>query len=75
MKYKAMGFDIRDNVAWITFNRPDAMNAICLVASQPLGPLAWPPNWLRYANAIKNRFNLGGFMLLSGCYFDSEGHS
>jgi 2-(1,2-epoxy-1,2-dihydrophenyl)acetyl-CoA isomerase len=28
MKYKAMGFDIRDNVAWITFNRPDAMNAI-----------------------------------------------
>ena len=28
MKYKSMGFDIRDNVAWITFNRPDAMNAI-----------------------------------------------
>jgi 2-(1,2-epoxy-1,2-dihydrophenyl)acetyl-CoA isomerase len=28
MKYKLMGFDIRDNVAWITFNRPDAMNAI-----------------------------------------------
>jgi 2-(1,2-epoxy-1,2-dihydrophenyl)acetyl-CoA isomerase len=28
MNYKTMGFDIRDNVAWITFNRPDAMNAI-----------------------------------------------
>jgi 2-(1,2-epoxy-1,2-dihydrophenyl)acetyl-CoA isomerase len=28
MNYKTMGFDIHDNVAWITFNRPDAMNAI-----------------------------------------------
>ena len=28
MAYKAMGFDIRDNVAWITFNRPEAFNAI-----------------------------------------------
>jgi len=28
MAYKAMGFEVRDNVAWVTFNRPDAMNAI-----------------------------------------------
>lgn len=28
MTYKAMGFEMRDNVAWISFNRPDAMNAI-----------------------------------------------
>ena len=54
---------------------PDTMNAVGFVASQSLRPLAWPANWLRYANAIKNGFNLGGFMLLSGCYFDSEGHS
>jgi 2-(1,2-epoxy-1,2-dihydrophenyl)acetyl-CoA isomerase len=26
--YKMMTFDIRDNVAWIVFNRPDALNAI-----------------------------------------------
>jgi 2-(1,2-epoxy-1,2-dihydrophenyl)acetyl-CoA isomerase len=28
MDYKTMGFDVRDNVAWITFNRPEALNAI-----------------------------------------------
>ncbi|MEO8008851.1 MAG: enoyl-CoA hydratase-related protein, partial [Betaproteobacteria bacterium] len=28
MAYKMMNFDIRENVAWITFNRPDALNAI-----------------------------------------------
>ena len=28
MAYNAMGFEVRDNVAWITFNRPDALNAI-----------------------------------------------
>lgn len=28
MNYKMMNFDIRENVAWITFNRPDALNAI-----------------------------------------------
>jgi 2-(1,2-epoxy-1,2-dihydrophenyl)acetyl-CoA isomerase len=28
MNYKAMIFEVRNNVAWITFNRPDAMNAI-----------------------------------------------
>ena len=28
MVYKMMNFDIRENVAWITFNRPDALNAI-----------------------------------------------
>lgn len=28
MNYKSMGFEIRDNVAWITFNRPEAFNAI-----------------------------------------------
>lgn len=28
MNYKAMGFEVRDNVAWITFNRPEAYNAI-----------------------------------------------
>ena len=28
MAYKAMGFEMRGNVAWITINRPDAMNAI-----------------------------------------------
>ena len=28
MAYKAMGFEVRDNVAWVTINRPDAMNAI-----------------------------------------------
>ncbi len=28
MDYKSMGFEIRDNVAWITFNRPEAYNAI-----------------------------------------------
>jgi len=28
MAYKAMGFEMQDNVAWIRFNRPDAMNAI-----------------------------------------------
>ncbi len=28
MNYKMLSFDIRENVAWITFNRPDALNAI-----------------------------------------------
>lgn len=28
MAYKAMGFDVRDSIAWVTFNRPDALNAI-----------------------------------------------
>ncbi|HUU74105.1 MAG TPA: enoyl-CoA hydratase-related protein [Burkholderiales bacterium] len=28
MAYEAMGFEMRDNVAWVTFNRPDALNAI-----------------------------------------------
>jgi 2-(1,2-epoxy-1,2-dihydrophenyl)acetyl-CoA isomerase len=28
MGYKEMKFDVRNNVAWITFNRPEAMNAI-----------------------------------------------
>ncbi len=28
MNYEKMRFDIRNNVAWITFNRPDALNAI-----------------------------------------------
>ncbi|MGH8679263.1 MAG: enoyl-CoA hydratase/isomerase family protein, partial [Burkholderiales bacterium] len=28
MKYQSLGFDIRDNVAWITLNRPNALNAI-----------------------------------------------
>jgi len=28
MAYKAMGFEVRDNVAWLTINRPDALNAI-----------------------------------------------
>ena len=28
MNYKMMNFDMRENVAWITFNRPDALNAI-----------------------------------------------
>lgn len=28
MEYKAMKFELRDNVAWITFNRPEAFNAI-----------------------------------------------
>ncbi len=28
MNYRNLAFDIRENVAWITFNRPDALNAI-----------------------------------------------
>ena len=28
MAYEAMGFEMRDNIAWVTFNRPDALNAI-----------------------------------------------
>ncbi|MEQ1881500.1 MAG: enoyl-CoA hydratase-related protein [Burkholderiales bacterium] len=28
MDYKMMSFDVRENIAWITFNRPSAMNAI-----------------------------------------------
>ncbi|MFN0038383.1 MAG: enoyl-CoA hydratase/isomerase family protein [Burkholderiales bacterium] len=28
MDYKAMKFEVRENVAWITFNRPEAFNAI-----------------------------------------------
>jgi 2-(1,2-epoxy-1,2-dihydrophenyl)acetyl-CoA isomerase len=28
MAYEVMGYEVRDNVAWITFNRPDALNAI-----------------------------------------------
>lgn len=28
MTYKFMKFEVRDNVAWITFNRPEAFNAI-----------------------------------------------
>lgn len=28
MDYKAMKFELRDNVAWITFNRPEAFNAV-----------------------------------------------
>ena len=28
MNYQAMKFEVRDNVAWITFNRPEAFNAI-----------------------------------------------
>jgi len=28
MAYEAMGYEVRDSVAWITFNRPDALNAI-----------------------------------------------
>ena len=28
MAYEAMGYEVRDNVAWITFDRPDALNAI-----------------------------------------------
>ncbi len=28
MNYKMMNFDVRDHVAWITFNRPEALNAI-----------------------------------------------
>jgi len=34
MSYKAMGFEVREHVAWITFNRPDALNAINLQATQ-----------------------------------------
>lgn len=36
MTYKAMGFEVRDNVAWVTFNRPDAMNAINSEATNEL---------------------------------------
>src|SRR5258707_9898605 len=28
MTLKVLGFDVRDNVAWITFNRPASMNAM-----------------------------------------------
>ena len=28
MDYKTMDFGVRDNIAWITFNRPEALNAI-----------------------------------------------
>lgn len=28
MDYKAMKFEVRDNVAWITFSRPEAFNAV-----------------------------------------------
>jgi enoyl-CoA hydratase/carnithine racemase len=28
MRYQFMGFEVRDNVAWIRFNRPEAFNAI-----------------------------------------------
>ena len=28
MAYKAMNFEMRDKVAWVTFNRPEALNAI-----------------------------------------------
>ena len=28
MAYEAMSFEVRDNIAWVTFNRPDALNAI-----------------------------------------------
>lgn len=28
MSYRALNYEVRDNVAWITLNRPDAMNAL-----------------------------------------------
>ena len=28
MAYEAMSFEMRDNIAWVTFNRPDELNAI-----------------------------------------------
>ncbi len=28
MVYQFMNFAVRDNIAWITFNRPEAFNAI-----------------------------------------------
>jgi hypothetical protein len=34
-------------------------NAVRFVTGQPLRTLAWPSNRLRYADAIKNGFNLG----------------
>ena len=34
MAYQAMGFEIRDNVAWLTINRPEAFNAINSVATR-----------------------------------------
>jgi len=37
---KTVGFALRDNVAWITLNRPEAFNAIGLDAMQELHDIA-----------------------------------
>ncbi len=33
MAFQFMKFDVRDNVAWITFNRPEVFNAISFQAA------------------------------------------
>ncbi len=40
MKYETLEFDIRNNVAWITINRPAALNAINLKAVEELYQVA-----------------------------------
>lgn len=36
MAYETLNFDIKDNIAWITINRPDALNAINLQCCREL---------------------------------------
>ncbi len=40
MKYQGLDFDIRDNVAWITINRPDRFNAMDLQLMKDLYEVA-----------------------------------
>jgi 2-(1,2-epoxy-1,2-dihydrophenyl)acetyl-CoA isomerase len=40
MKYQGLDFDIRDNVAWITINRPDRFNAMDLQLMKDLYEIA-----------------------------------
>ena len=40
MAYQFMNFEVRDNVAWITFNRPEAFNAINFHATREFYDIA-----------------------------------
>ena len=40
MTYKTMAFELRDNVAWITLNRPDSLNALTLDSTKELHDMA-----------------------------------
>jgi 2-(1,2-epoxy-1,2-dihydrophenyl)acetyl-CoA isomerase len=40
MTYKAIAFELRDNVAWITLNRPDSLNALTLDSTKELHDIA-----------------------------------